>query len=151
MFGGTRRIADSVVGHDETARHAGAEIGFGFGQLLCIKDFDGDLAGRIISVFAVHFGHFFIVGRDPEGAAGKVFGVDRKLGGEFAPERLRVAGEGELGLGIVHHGEVAHARGGCSSADNPGFDNGDAQSGGRKFARAGRADNSRPHYNCIRQ
>ena len=150
IAGGAGRITDAVGGHAETSGEAGAEGGFGCGQLMRVEDFDGDTALGVEGVLAMDLGHLLVVGCDPERATGEEFSIGGEFGGEIGPEALGVAGEGELGVGIIHDGQVAHAGGGGTSAnDVGGFENDDAEACLFEFAGAGGTDDSGPDNDGI--
>jgi hypothetical protein len=68
-------------------------------------------------LLALGLGHFFVVRRDPERAAGAVRAVFIHARRKGAPARNRIAAQGELGRVVVHHHEVAHAgAGGAADA-----------------------------------
>ncbi|MNT03452.1 hypothetical protein D3C72_1379890 [compost metagenome] len=107
-----RRIEDAVARHFERARQAGAQgrLGareFGRAQQPAL---DAERAQPLLLAFGL--GHFFVVRRDPERAAGAVGAVGAQARREGAPLRDRMAAEFELGRVVVHHHEVAHARAG---------------------------------------
>jgi hypothetical protein len=113
---GAGGVNDGVVFEQKRAGEARAQIGFGGAESLFIEGFDSDVAQGVKATFAMDFVHFGGVGRDPERTAGEILSVGRKFGRKLFPQRLRVTGEGELGGGIVHDGEVTHAGGGGAAA-----------------------------------
>jgi hypothetical protein len=139
------RIEDAVFAKAERAREAGAELGLALGELLGIPDFSGDVVFVAEFLFAVDFGHFFLVGGDPKGAARVEFDISgkaRRFSSELPPEIAGVTGHGELGRRIVHNHEVAHAAGGHPPTDAAGIDDKDLESAGGTFRGTGGTDDA---------
>ena len=139
---GAGRVDDGILREDEATGEAGAEAGLGGGERLGVEDFDGEVASGVVGVFAVDFVHFHVVGGDPERATWEIFDVGRELRDEVTPEGLGVTGEGELGGGIIHDGEMAHAGGGSATADFGRFDDGDFETVAGELPGAGGTDDA---------
>jgi hypothetical protein len=142
VTGGARRVDYGILREDEATGEAGAKVGLSGGERLGVEDFDGVVAGGVIGVFAMDFVHFHFVGGDPERTAGEIFDIGRELGDEIAPEGLGVTSEGELGGGIIHYREMAHAGGGGAAADFSRFDDGDFETVASELPGAGGTDDA---------
>jgi hypothetical protein len=136
------RINYGVIDNAQATGHSRAQIRLGFCDIYAVENFDANAALAEKFLFAVNFCHFFIVSREPEGAARVIFDVGGELWNELLPECARKMGERKLGIGIVHDNDVAHPGSGSSACDWTAIENQDLQTAARAFSGARSADNS---------
>src|SRR5690348_2207753 len=146
---GAGRIKHNVLGHEQAARQALAQIGFETLEGLGIEDLGWNSALPVIFLFAPHFGHLFLIGRHPNRSAWYVFDVRRKFRTQLLPELLRIAGESKLGFGVVHHHDVAHAGGSRAASHCVAIDDCDPHALAGALFRASCTDDARSNHNHV--
>ena len=78
-----------------------------------------------------------------------VFNVRWQFVPESLPKLLRVPGQGELRLGIIHDYDVAHSGGSGAAAHNFAIDHGNPQAAAGELVRTGGAYNSGAHNHRV--
>src|SRR5947208_8888680 len=146
---GTRGIEDCILGHKEAALQSVTKIRLTLLQALRIQDLGGNSAISVEIVLARYLAHLLFISCNPDRAALVILDVRGQFVPEKLPEFLRVPGEGELRLGIVHHDYVSHAGASGAAAHNFAINHGDPQAAAGELVRTGRAYNSGAHYHHV--
>ncbi|MNR30778.1 hypothetical protein D3C85_1482480 [compost metagenome] len=126
------------------ASQAGAQEGFGSGQLLGVKQRGGDPVLAQPCLLAFGFGHVVAIGGDPQGAAfgigaGRVRRVHART--PLPPRVHRQAAQCQFGGATIHDDQMPHA--GLRGAFQVGVHDMHRQARARQMVRAGGADNAR--------
>ena len=138
-----RRIQHGVVRDEQPAPQSGTQVRLGFPEARLVENFRPKAPDAAKFRFPPGFGHFLLVGRHPQRSAGIIIDIRRELRGEIAPETARIRRQRELGLGVVHHDDMAHRRGRRPPADGAPVEDDHRQARARAFRGAGGPDDAR--------
>ena len=144
-----RRIQHRILSHEQTARHALAQVGLEAPQRLRVEHRRRNSALRVVIVLAPHFGHLFFVSRDPDRSALVVLDIAQQFRAQRLPELLRVAREGKLRVGVIHHHDVAHPGSRGAASHYFPVDDRNAHAAPRKLVRASRAHDPGAHNDHV--
>src|SRR5947199_4419890 len=115
---GAGGIEDCILGHKEAALQSVTKIRLNLLQALRIQDLGGNSAISVEIVLARYLAHLLFISCNPDRAALVILYVRGQFVPENLPELLRVPGQGELRLGVVHHDYVSHAGASGAAAHN---------------------------------
>src|SRR5215469_2220702 len=138
------RVENAIFRNQQSALETRTQVWIESMQGIGIEDLGGNAAIGVVLLLAPDLRHFFIVDGDPDGSALLVLGIVGKLGPELLPEALRVASQRELGVGVIHHDDVAHSGGGGIRANGTLVENDNLQAATRALIGAGGADDAGP-------
>jgi hypothetical protein len=93
-------------------------------------------------MLAVNFPHFFFVRSYPDGSSGFELDILGKIVLDSQPQLLRITGQRELSVRVVHRDNVAHACCRSTAAHSSDFYDGYPQTSLRALQSTRRADNS---------
>ena len=109
-LGGTRGINHAIAIHLERARQAGAQRGFCAGEGCGIQHLTGHALCLQAGALGVRGPQLFLVGSQPERAAGGEGAACIHLRRPGVPEVERRFAESQLSRVVIHHHQMPHAR-----------------------------------------
>ena len=146
-IGRRRGIENAVAIDQQAAFQALAQFRFALVQGTAGDQFAGHALGLQVQVFAVGDGHFFGIGRQPEGAVATVGAAVGQGRRQFAPALQGILTEGQFGRVVVEDQQVAHAR--RCSAGQAGVQHQHAQAAPRQRLGTGGADDAGADHDHI--
>ena len=114
-----------------------------------IENLGWNSALAVVVLLAPHLGHLLVIRRHPNRSALFVFDIGRKFRTQLLPELLRVAGESELGFGVVHDDDVAHAGSGGAASNYITVDDCHTHALAGALFRASRAYDARSNHDHV--